>query len=230
MRDCRGSVSLRCVSPSLFICVLARLLLQPCKARAGLRGVCAGAIRLKIRGEGCRGPAPETSAQAKLVSLCSIKIPHCLHAIDVVRRYWTLSLWIMAPHSISGVTGMKLRGRKKRRCPVLKIMSTGMTALVVVIGGSSLGYAQSPSAEPTSRGATVSDLNTLTDARIAIVKAALQLTPEQEKSWSAIEDAIRSRAKDRQSRLQSVGARADARSEQSPIEVLRDRNPVEFLN
>jgi len=113
---------------------------------------------------------------------------------------------------------------------VLKIMSTGMTALVVVIGGSSLGYAQSPSAEPSSRGATVSDLNTLTDARIAIVKAALQLTPEQEKSWAAIEDAIRSRAKELQSRLQGVGARADARSEQSPIEVLRDRNPVEFLN
>ena len=78
---------------------------------------------------------------------------------------------------------------------MLKIMSTGMTALVVVIGGSSLGYAQSPSAEASSRGATVSDLNTLTDARIAIVKAALQLTPEQEKSWAAIEDAIRSRAK-----------------------------------
>jgi hypothetical protein len=113
---------------------------------------------------------------------------------------------------------------------VLKMMSTGMTVLVVVIGGSSLGYAQSPSAEPSAQGATVSDLNALTDARIAIVKAALQLTPEQEKSWQPIEDAIRSRAKEREGRLQGVVARADARSEQSPIEVLRNRNPVEFLD
>ena len=70
----------------------------------------------------------------------------------------------------------------------------------------------------------------MTDARVAVVKAALQLTPEQEKSWPAMEDAIRSRAKGRQSRLQGVVARADERSERSPIEVLRDRNPIEFLN
>jgi hypothetical protein len=113
---------------------------------------------------------------------------------------------------------------------VLKMMSTGMTALVMVMGGSSLGYAQSPSAEPSSRGATVSDLNALTDARIAIVKAALQLTPEQEKYWPPVEDAIRSRAKEREGRLQGVVVRADERSQQSPIEVLRDRNPVEFLD
>jgi hypothetical protein len=100
----------------------------------------------------------------------------------------------------------------------------------MVMGGSSLGYAQSPSAEPSSRGATVSDLNALTDARIAIVKAALQLTPEQEKYWPPVEDAIRSRAKGREGRLQGVVVRADERSQQSPIEVLRDRNPVEFLD
>lgn len=41
------------------------------------------------------------------------------------------------------------------------------------------------------------DRNTLTDMRIDLVKAALQLTPEQEKYWPAVESAIRSRADDR---------------------------------
>jgi hypothetical protein len=105
-----------------------------------------------------------------------------------------------------------------------------MTALVVVTSGSAIGYAQSPLAKPSSQHEILADLNALTDARIFIVKAALQLTPEQEKFWPAIEDAIRSRAKDRQNRLQGLIARADERSDRSPIEVLRDRNPVEFLN
>ena len=112
---------------------------------------------------------------------------------------------------------------------MLKTVSTGMAALIVVITGSALGNAQRPPAGPSSQRVIASDWNALTDARVAIVKAALQLTPEQEKSWPAIEDAIRSRAKERQNRLQGATARADERSERSPIEVLRDRNPLEFL-
>jgi zinc resistance-associated protein len=38
-------------------------------------------------------------------------------------------------------------------------------------------------------------------ARIGIVKAALQLTPEQAKYWPAVEEAIRNRAMGRQVRL-----------------------------
>jgi len=56
------------------------------------------------------------------------------------------------------------------------------------------------------------------------------MTPDQEKYWPAIEDVIRSRAKERQARLEGVAARADERSERSRIEVVRDRNPIEFLN
>ena len=55
---------------------------------------------------------------------------------------------------------------------------------------------------------TAADLENLTDARIEIVKAALQLAPDQEKLWPPIEDAIRARAKDRQAPLG-----ADRRSE-----------------
>jgi hypothetical protein len=42
------------------------------------------------------------------------------------------------------------------------------------------------------------------DARVAMVKAALELRADQEKYWPAIEEAIRSRAKERQN---TVGKR-----------------------
>jgi len=112
---------------------------------------------------------------------------------------------------------------------MLRMLSAGMTTLVIV-AGSSLAYAQNPSDGPGSQRITAADLNNLTDARVNVVKAALQLTPDQEKYWPAIEDAIRSRAKDRQTRLQNAAERVADLKGRSPIEVLRDRNPIEFLN
>jgi hypothetical protein len=41
----------------------------------------------------------------------------------------------------------------------------------------------------------------LTDVRIDIVKIALKMTPDQEKYWPAVEDAIRARAKNSGSSL-----------------------------
>jgi hypothetical protein len=67
------------------------------------------------------------------------------------------------------------------------------------------------------------------DARIHLVKAALQLTPDQEKFWPPIEAAIREMARDRQARIAAVAARLREQHERSPIEILRDRDPVEFL-
>lgn len=74
-----------------------------------------------------------------------------------------------------------------------------------------------------------SDWSALTDARIAMVKGALQLTPDQEKFWPAIEEAIRARAKNRQARIASVAKRLDELRERNPLDVLRDRDPVAFL-
>src|SRR4051794_32369307 len=111
---------------------------------------------------------------------------------------------------------------------MLKILTAGMTA-IVVITGSSFGYAQSPSDGPVPN-LSAADLNALTDARIGLVKTALQLTSEQDKYWPAIEEAIRSRAKERQTRLADTAARVAEKLDRSPIEILRDRNPVEFLN
>jgi LTXXQ motif family protein len=109
---------------------------------------------------------------------------------------------------------------------MLKIVAAGATALFVT--ASSLAYAQTPSASAPER-LSAAELGTVTDARINIVKAALQLTADQEKYWPPIEDAIRARAKDRQARIAVAAARIAERRDGSPIEALRDRNPVEFL-
>jgi len=101
-----------------------------------------------------------------------------------------------------------------------------MTALAV-IAAPSLALAQGPFAGPASPRVTAADLNAVTDARIAIIKGTLQLTPDQERYWPAIEEAIRARAKSRQTRLESITTGA---ADRSAVEALRDRNPVDFLN
>jgi hypothetical protein len=56
------------------------------------------------------------------------------------------------------------------------------------------------------------------------------MTPDQEKYWPAIEEAIRQRAKDRIARLESITTGVAERADRSPIENLRDRDPIDFLN
>ena len=109
---------------------------------------------------------------------------------------------------------------------MLKLAGAAVTGLFV--SAAPLAYAQAPSFGAVER-LNAADVGALTDARINIVKAALQLTPDQEKYWSAIEDAIRTRAKDRQARIADAAARRNEARDRSPVEVLRDRNPVEFV-
>jgi hypothetical protein len=107
---------------------------------------------------------------------------------------------------------------------MLKIVAAGVTALFVT--AAPLAYAEQAASHDRL---SVADLERLTDARIEIVKAALQLTPDQEKLWPPIEDAIRARAKDRQARIAMAVERARELRDRSRIEVLRDRNPIEFM-
>jgi hypothetical protein len=107
-----------------------------------------------------------------------------------------------------------------------KTVTAGSTALF--IAASTLALAQSPSRQAIERP-SASNWENLTDARINIVKAAPQLTADQEKYWPAIEDAIRSRAKDRQDRIAAAAERArELRA--GKFEALRDRDSVEFLH
>ena len=110
---------------------------------------------------------------------------------------------------------------------MVKIVAAGVTALFVTT--SPLAYAQSPSIEAPER-ISAADWNTLTDLRIDLVKGALQLTPEQTKHWPPIENAIRARAKDRQVRIEKIRETMGKRSDESRIDVLRNRDPVSFLH
>ena len=75
-----------------------------------------------------------------------------------------------------------------------------------------------------------SDLAALNDARIELVKSALQLTPSQEKLWPAVENTIRSNGKDREARLQKTADRLDQMKSEGVAAALKNRDPIEFLN
>jgi len=98
-----------------------------------------------------------------------------------------------------------------------------------------LSIAPCPSVEAQAPGTAASqvsrapDLDSLTDVRVEVVKAALQLRPEQENLWPAVEDAIRARAKNRQNRLSNLASRAEELGNRTPLELLCERDPVSFL-
>jgi hypothetical protein len=100
-----------------------------------------------------------------------------------------------------------------------------VAATALLLTASPLAYAAETSSTVGMQHPTAADLNSLTDARVGIVKAALQLTPEQEKYWPAVEEAIRARAKNRQARLERV---AELRGS-NPMEALHERNQVEIM-
>ena len=109
---------------------------------------------------------------------------------------------------------------------MMKIVVVGATALFLT--ASPIAHAQTPSpATPERLNAT--DRNTLTDMRIDLTKAALQLTPDQEKYWPAVESAIRARAEDRKGRLAKIGETVGRRADENRVEIMRNRDPITFL-
>jgi zinc resistance-associated protein len=90
---------------------------------------------------------------------------------------------------------------------------------VLAIAGSSVVYAQQqfgerhgfghngPRAEHRHRP-SAADMAAFTDARIAALKAGLELTPDQQKNWPAFEQALRDVAQLRIQRVQAREARA----------------------
>src|SRR3954468_12665734 len=113
---------------------------------------------------------------------------------------------------------------------MLKIVVMGTTALF--LSGSSIANAQSSQtsqASATPERLNGTDRNTLTDMRVDLVKAALQLTPEQEKYWPAVESAIRAGAEDRKGRIAKIQETVGRRADESRTEVIRNRDPIAFL-
>jgi hypothetical protein len=110
---------------------------------------------------------------------------------------------------------------------MLKIAAAGFA--VIFMSATPLAHAQAPSPGAAER-LSAADLGALTDARVNIIKATLQLTPDQEKNWPVIENAIRQRAKDRQARLASVGPTVGGPRDGGFVVAMRDRNPVDFMH
>jgi hypothetical protein len=102
-----------------------------------------------------------------------------------------------------------------------------LSAVSLVVGmGGSIAYAET--AAPGARALdeqtlTQTDLNALTDARLGVIKAALQMTPDQAKYWPAIEEAVRARAAGRLQRLKSLAALRDKGGDADPVALLQER-------
>ena len=110
---------------------------------------------------------------------------------------------------------------------MMKIILLGTTALFLT--ASSIANAQSAQTSPAATPVSAEDQKTLTDLRIDLVKAALQLTPAQEKLWPPVESAIRARAEDRKARIAKIQETVGRRADESRAEALRNRDPIAFL-
>jgi zinc resistance-associated protein len=87
-----------------------------------------------------------------------------------------------------------------------KALITAGAALALL--SSSIAYAQESGGQEHRQHEhwrpSEADLKAFTDARIAALKAGLQLTSDQEKNWPAVEQQIRDMAKARQERIKQM--------------------------
>jgi zinc resistance-associated protein len=104
-----------------------------------------------------------------------------------------------------------------------KIAMAGLTALALI---STVPVFAQQTGEPQGAQAheryhpSAADIKAFTDARVAGLKAGLQLTPDQEKNWAPVEQAIREMAQARQARMEQW--RTQGRS-QDTIAKMRSR-------
>src|SRR5215475_13861765 len=110
-----------------------------------------------------------------------------------------------------------------------KIIVAGTIALFIIASPSANAQSSQTTSIAPSERLNAADRNNLADMRIDLVKAALQLTPDQEKLWPPVETAIRARAEDRKARIAKVQETVGRRVDESRVEVMRNRDPIAFL-
>lgn len=96
-----------------------------------------------------------------------------------------------------------------------KTVLAGSAALA--IAGASFAYAQQGAGSRDHAAhwrPSAQDITAFADARVAALHAGLQLTPDQEKNWPAVESALRGLAKQRSERF---AARASADRPKDPL-------------
>ena len=112
---------------------------------------------------------------------------------------------------------------------MLKIVVAGTTALFLIASPTANAQSAPTSSSASPERLNAADRNNLTDMRIDLVKAALQLTPDQEKLWPPVESAIRARAEDRKARVAKIQETVGRRVDENRVEALRNRDPIAFL-
>lgn len=93
-------------------------------------------------------------------------------------------------------------------------------AAALMLGALGSAQAQDRGTRPQAAQAVA---KALAERKIEIVKTTLGLTPEQQKLWPAVEDAIRSRATMRINRISKLVALRDSDKDVSPIEMMKIR-------
>jgi hypothetical protein len=152
---------------------------------------------------------------------CRASFLTCLEQINIAP---TLQLSQILPrHSatnglLHGFNGYA--GETSKEIPMFK----GVVGLVTVLFVAGSAYAQEAS-HPGRAGLTPADVHAMTDARIGLVKAALQLTPDQTRYWPPIEQAIRERAEARVHRITQLRQLAEhaGRRDFDPVALMRGR-------
>ena len=101
-----------------------------------------------------------------------------------------------------------------------KIVLAGTTALA--IAGASFAFADQGPGRADRHGwlPSAADITAFADARIAALHAGLKLNADQEKSWPAVESALRDMAKQRAERIEAF---KNAQGASDPIERLSRR-------
>jgi hypothetical protein len=112
---------------------------------------------------------------------------------------------------------------------MLKIVVAGTTALFLIASPTANAQSAQTSSPASPERLNAADRSTLTDMRVDLVKAALQLTPDQEKLWPPVESAIRARGEDRKARVAKIQETVGRRVDENRVEALRNRDPIAFL-
>lgn len=101
-----------------------------------------------------------------------------------------------------------------------KVILAGVAAVAII--GSTAVYAQH---RHHHHRMSMEDRAAFADAKIAAVKAGLQLTPEQEKLWPPVEAAVRDFAKQRMAMANARASERDARRAERDQKGSQDRGP-----
>lgn len=103
-----------------------------------------------------------------------------------------------------------------------KLLLAGLTALFMT--SAAAVHAQTPLPPGVTPDIpSDADMKAFTDRRIEVLKAVLQLTPDQQKYWPALEAAIRERADARRTRLENLATIGSGQREVNPVDLLRQR-------